>query len=374
MRKAFSLKPILWGLGILAILSCMSGTIIQAKEAANGVWIDDRAEPLQVGMVGKYLHLDENRLLCVAGNRCHVSLDGGKHWEVLSTLVTDKNIQVGFARDVLRTKKGTIIVPFSNGKEKKWTWKNELHDAPGAVLPTYVVRSLDDGKTWLPPQKIHNDWTGDNSAIIQTSKGRVVLASMHMLHNPGRHAVVTYYSDDEGETWKSSHAIDLGGCGHHDGTMEAAMEELGDGRLWLLIRTNWNRFWNAYSDDGGASWRTIGPSDIDASSSPGFLRRLKSGRIALVWNRVDLSDKASYPKRGGEGFLAEVPNSWQRAELSLAFSDDEGKTWTDPVVIARKPKSRLEYPCIFEAKPGTLWILAGPARLVIKEKDFVQKD
>ena len=373
--KRISRKHIL-GACLTTVLFCTFGnaTLALGKETSGGIWIDDRVEPLLVGMSGKFLRLDEDRLLCIAGNRCSISTDNGKQWAELSTLVNDtEKFQVGVARDVLRTKKGTIIVPFSNAKDKKWTWNNELRDAPGAVLPTCVVRSLDDGKTWLTPQKLHDDWTGDNSAIIQTSKGRVVLVSMKMLHNPGRHAVLTYYSDDEGETWKSSHVLDLGGSGHHDGTMEAALEELGDGRLWLLVRTNWGRFWNAYSDDGGESWRTIVPSEIDASSSPGFLRRLKSGRIALVWNRLESSDKADYPKRGGNGIWSEDNASWQRAELSLAFSDDDGKTWTEPVVIARKPKARLDYPCIFEAEPGILWISAGPARLVVQEKDFVSK-
>jgi hypothetical protein len=37
----------------------------------------------------------------------------------------------------------------------------------------YVVLSLDGGKTRLEPQKLHDDWTGDNSAIIQTASGNV---------------------------------------------------------------------------------------------------------------------------------------------------------------------------------------------------------
>ena len=68
--------------------------------------------------------------------------------------------------------------------------------------------------------------------------------------------------------------------------MEATVAELSNGRLLMLIRTNLDRFWEAYSDDGGRYWREIRPSQIDASSSPGYLIRLASGRLALVWNRL----------------------------------------------------------------------------------------
>jgi len=68
-------------------------------------------------------------------------------------------------------------------------------------------------------------------------------------------------------------------------TMER-LRPLKDGRLYMLLRTAWDRFWEAYSWDKGLSWRQIGPgpSTIPTSSSPGYMMRLASGRIALVWN------------------------------------------------------------------------------------------
>ena len=112
------------------------------RMTSGGLWITDRAEELKIGRRGCYVHLDKGRLLCVAGDTAYVSQDQGKTWEQYSTLVKDDaNLAVGVARDVLLTEKGTVIVPFSNGKATKWTWTAELHDAPDAVLPTYVVRS-----------------------------------------------------------------------------------------------------------------------------------------------------------------------------------------------------------------------------------------
>jgi hypothetical protein len=239
-------------------------------------------------------------------------------------------------------------------------------------LPTYAVRSPDDGKTWETPQKLHDAWTGAIRDMIQTNDGTVVFTSMMMQHNPGRHAVVTYRSVDEGKSWQRSNVIDRGGIGHHAGITEATVEQLRDGQIWMLMRTNWKTFWEAYSSDRGVSWSSIGPTKIDASSAPGLLKRLKSGRLILVWNRYYPEGKTSFPLSGGDNQWSEVPVSNHRLEMSIMFSDDDGKTWTNPVVIARNKKGWIAYPYLFEIRPGELWIttMQGGLRAWFREKDF----
>jgi hypothetical protein len=55
--------------------------------------------------------------------------------------------------------------------------------------------------------------------------------------------------------------------------------------------------------------------------------------------------------------------------------DDDGKTWTDPVVIARNKKGWTAYPYLFEARPGELWITTrqGGLRARLHEEDFAGK-
>jgi hypothetical protein len=267
-----------------------------------------------------------------------------------------------------------IIVAFMNDHEKHWTWKNELHDAPGAILPTYVMRSLDGGQTWQDIQKLHDDWTGAVRDIIQTKEGRVIIAAQKMLHDPGRHATVTYWSDDDGRAWKSSNVIDLGGQGHHGGNMEPTLVELNDGRVWMLIRTNWGEFWSAWSHDGGRNWRVLQPSGVAASSAPAIIKRLASGRLALVWNQLYPEGQSSFKLSGGDGIWSETPVSNHREELSLAFSSDEGKNWSQPVVLARQPGKWLSYPYLFEPQPGKLWLttMQGGLRVEFSEADFAR--
>jgi len=80
----------------------------------------------------------------------------------------------------------------------------------------------------------------------------------------------------------------------------------------------------------------------------------------------------------------EFPSSWHREELSIAFSEDDGKTWTKPITFAKQRGGQLSYPYLFERRPGELWVIAGfafqkfweeplPLRLKIDEETFVRE-
>ncbi|MBT4502158.1 MAG: exo-alpha-sialidase [Gemmatimonadetes bacterium] len=347
------------------------------KRKPAPLWLHPSVEKLPFDQPGPFVRLKRGGLLTVDDRQILVSRDRGKSWKPRPLFAygrTEKEYKISQERRLLRTRSGVLILAFMNLNERVFLWRDELHDAlPGTRLPCCVVRSLDDGKTWQNLTVLHEEWTGELRDMIQTRDGRVVLSTQKMLNNPGRHGVLTYGSDDDGATWTASNLIDLGGCGHHGGTCEAAIAELDDGRLWLLLRTNWSRFWQAYSTDGGSSWRDIGPSDIDASSAPGLLRRLRSGRLLLCWNRLYPEGKKSFPLSGGDGLWSEVPVSNHREELSIALSEDDGQTFNDPVVIARQRGGVLSYPRIFEIRPGELWLttMQGGLRLKLNEADFI---
>jgi len=269
---------------------------------------------------------------------------------------------------------GALIAAFGNRAEMaKAEWTSEMKDTSIWRLPTYAARSLDGGKTWCDVQKLHDDWTGATRDMIQTRSGRIVFTSMKLLPNPGRHSVLTYGSDDDGETWTASNIIDLGGNGHHGGVTEATVTELKDGRLLLYLRTNWGQLWRVFSNDEGRSWRPYGPAGIDASSAPGFLDRLASGRIALVWNRQYAEGEDDGPETGGDGIWSATPGSNFRKELSISFSEDECETWSPPVVIARNEKGEITYPYVFEYRPGVLWVTAHRfgLRMRLREADVL---
>jgi len=365
-------------MSILLIVLSGSDILAAGEEgttSSKGTWLAPGVEELPELPMGPFVRLGDGSILTVdTTSNAMQSLDEGKTWQSRPIFADADKYSISQERALFRTAGGVVVLAFMNGKEKaNWNWDKAISDSPGARLPTYAVRSPDDGKTWETPQKLHDDWTGAIRNMIQTRAGTIVFTSMMMQHNPGRHSVLTYSSPDDGKTWRRSNVIDLGGVGHHGGVTEATIEQLGDGRIWMLMRTNWKTFWEAYSSDEGVTWTSIGPTKIDASSAPGLVQRLQSGRLVLVWNRYYPEGKTDFPLSGGDNQWSEVPVSNHRLELSVMFSEDDGKTWTEPVVIARNEKGWIAYPYLFELHPGELWVttMQGGLRARIYEKDFV---
>lgn len=331
-----------------------------------------KATVLPTDAMGPFVRLKDNRILALEDKLVRASSDEGVTWETWP-LELGMEFEVSKERALLLTREGTLILACMNMAEKDWRWNKEIHDAdPGTKLPTYAIRSLDNGKTWEMPQKLHDEWSGAVRNMIQTKDGKVVFTAMRLLTKPGRHSVLTYASTDQGASWKPSNVLDLGGNGHHDGATEATVIELNDGRLWKLIRTNFGKFWEAHSEDG-FYWKSMGPTTIPASSAPGQLFRLQSGKMLLVWNRPFPEGETTFPLSGGDNEWSEVPVSNHRWELSAALSDDEGKTWSVPLVLAHQEGASLAYPYLFEPTPGTIWIttMQGGIRIAINESVLI---
>lgn len=366
---------------VLAIPALLEAVALNAGE---GLWIHPQGRPLPTDKVGQFVELSDGKLLTIVKNWALVSQDDGQTWSELAPICEEGGpgcveLAGGGAGVLLKARSGVLVAVYLDLKDYRFNW-NPQTDELDADLDVWAVRSLDEGKTWVDRQKILEGYCGSLQNIIQTRNGHLVVPVQDALTGPVRHGQYVFVSADDGQTWTRSNLIDLGGRGDHAGGFEATVAELTDGRLWMLIRTNLDRFWEAFSDDHGYHWRVLRPSSIDASSSPGFLLRLASGRLALAWNRLypeglDEEAKARYPRSSGNA--SEVPTSWHRDELSLAFSQDDGQTWTEPVVILRLKGGNLAYPYLFERRPGELWVIAtqSPARpgISLWERDLVDK-
>jgi len=104
-------------------------------------------------------------------------------------------------------------------------------------------------------------------------------------------------------------------------------------------------------------------SQIKSVTCCAQMGRLSDGRVALLWNRPPRHRPDS--KTG-------------REELSIAFSDDDCRTWSKPVVVATRyepnGRGRVSYPYLYERKPGELWIttMQGELRMKINVADINQ--
>ncbi|MCX8066022.1 MAG: glycoside hydrolase [Candidatus Hydrogenedentes bacterium] len=346
-------------------------------------WINPIAEPLQTSTNGPFVKLADGTLATVDKSGFRKSTDGGKTWSEPVFICEGIKPEEPASYYLIRTRNNTLILIFLNFSSYKFEWdETKKEPKENCKLEVWSIRSIDEGKSWIDKQCILSGYNTNFFGLIQTRTGRVISAFDHITTNPGRFIVCSVFSDDEGKTWQKSNWIDLGGHGHHDGALEPTLAELSDGKILMLIRTNLDRLWQAISESDGKYWRTITPSDLDASSSPGYLLRLTSGRLVLVWNRLNPEGK-NYPKSVMPQYT-ENPASWHREELSISISEDDGRTWLDPIVIAKQPNGQLSYPYLFEYAPGEIWIIAGfafrkmwedpePFRIKIYEEKLLKK-
>jgi sialidase-1 len=354
---------VLAGCGFLAVVAPGAG--------AGPLVLHPKAEMLPTEQQGPFVTTGDGGILCVDAQSAWRSADDGVTWTSTPLFGEPEKYKVSNERALLRTREGVVVAAWMNLKELQapgWDqWGGSEEVFRQFVLPTYVCRSLDDGRTWETPIKINHPWCGCIHSMIETKAGRIVLVGQEIVYPGWRHATVIFVSDDQGLTWRRSNVLDYGVGGHdHAGSIEGSVIERADGSLYLLLRTEAGVLYESVSRDGGLKWDGPAPSQVKSVTCCPQMARLADGRVALLWN---------HPPR-------HLPDSaHSREELFLAFSDDDGKTWSPPVVVAARhddpsgKESRIRnvsYPYLHERKPGELWIttMQGNVRMRIAVADL----
>jgi hypothetical protein len=374
MRFPATVTLVALGAGMPALLESETKHMAGQKQPQGMLWLDPRCSVLPTNKRGPFIKLNDGSLMIVEESATRISRDEGRTWSEPRPICEGVTSGVpSSSRALLKTLNGVIILVYMDMATYKWNWEEDKgHASADTRLDVWSIRSLDEGKTWVDRHRILDGYCGALIDMIQLRSGEIVVPVQDLTSDRKRHGQYAYVSADEGKTWIRSNLIDLGGHGHHDGAFESTLAELNDGRLLMLIRTSLDRFWEAISTDKGRSWRILRPSTIDASNSPGYLTRVSSGRLMLVWNRLYLKGKNTTRRTTYWRWLSERPCSLERSELSIAFSEDDGKTWTDPAVFLRY-ETQASYPHIYEHKPGELWMttMFGQAYVKLKESDFI---
>jgi sialidase-1 len=261
------------------------------------------------------------------------SSDRGRTWKDKMVLQENIGTMNVMEPDLLRLRSGRIAFLFCR--------KNSEADC----LPMARF-STDGGKTFTPPQEIpvepRPSYTGMNhDRLIQLRSGRLLVPFWYTIdYRVNRHLLArTYYSDDEGATWKQSRTlIDIPDS--KSGAQEPGVVELKDGNVLMWIRSDRKKIYRCLSRDRGETWSTPEPMELDAPVSPQSMKRIPStGDLLLVWNNS--TDK--------------------RFPLTTAISKDEGRTWRHIRNLDEDPAHTYAYTSIEFLKDRALFTYyAGP--------------
>jgi len=186
------------------------------------------------------------------------------------------------------------------------------------------VRSQNNQTDWSDNRQLndfrHSGICYGHCIWIDLSNGtKRVLCGYHGSNGTG---AGTYYSDDDGVTWKSSNRVyvpDLIPNIWHTGAVEPTFVELNDGQIWMLLRNSNDRLYECFSSDKGETWSEPKPSRFYCGpNSWATLKQLSSGEILLVWNNAMCMDPMA------------TQDKWSfsnRDVIHATISDDDGKTW-----------------------------------------------
>ncbi len=218
-----------------------------------------------------------------------------------------------------------------------------------------VYRSRDHGKTWAAQEtEIAPDSNGNLPSMHMNEHGITLRHGEHAgrLVRPSRwyagrnhrdlwpeHYTNAIYSDDGGATWQTSEPFP------ENGTGEACIVELSDGRLLYNSRVHWdarpkfNRRRAAISEDGGATWggfRIVealpdGQQQRSYGCMGGMCRLPVEGEDIILFSNIDTPN----PRR-------------ERATVWASF--DGGDTWPVKRLVHDGPSG---YSSMVAGRPGT---------------------
>ena len=303
-------------------------------------------ELIGFGVDGGIVKLKDGRLMWAQGGGisdksakkpiCRISSDLGKTWSAPEEL----NSEIGVG-GLIRLKSGALAIYGTRYGPDASRWNY------------YFSKSMDEGRTWTSGVLITNypGYYPMFHSMIQLESGRLLLTGYwenlngehpdverytrtgwglwrgKILFMEGHRGVemgigITYYSDDEGQTWKQC----VGGMfgwfdrfGEPNGAdgiidvYEPTVAETKDGRVLWFARSKTGRLVQSYSADNGVIWYSVQPTELSSSQSPPLLTRIpKTGDLLCVWNQVSAE---------------EIRRGFLRGRLSVAISRDSGLTW-----------------------------------------------
>lgn len=197
--------------------------------------------------------------------------------------------------------------------------------------------STDNGHTWDAPREIPGSlgWLPRNPPVWLDG-------ALHLPVSAGAGGRLLRLGAD-GETWSPLGMLPRG--------EQLSIAERSDGSLLGVARDK-PFVLQGTSTDLGVTWANATPTTLKCPDSAICLLKLSSGRYILAHNDND---------------------GWDRANLTLHQSEDEGHTWAEPRVLddeARLEDGEYSYPSLLQTSDGRIHIVYTFRRYTIKHATF----
>jgi predicted neuraminidase len=206
----------------------------------------------------------------------------------------------------------------------------------------YYRISQDNGNTWSEDKPFPLETTGwlPRNVAVKLAGGELLVPMSDERNN--RDLSFAVISKDGGETWVRSQNIP----NERSQGEQPAIAQRRDGSLLAFLRTG-PRLLRSESVDGGMTWTPAQPTDFKNPDAAISVCALKNGNLVLAWNNQE---------RG-------------RSPLHIARSTDDGKTWSEPLILETNP-GEYSYPSVFQSSDGMIHVIYTWRRYAIKHVEF----
>ena len=164
------------------------------------------------------------------------------------------------------------------------------------VCVPILRRSSDEGKSFgdaIYPIGKDNYVVLNNDRVIKLQNGRILMTvADHGVRISGKTSagdVKIYYSDDDGKTFTKAKNDICSPFSDYTKFQEPGLFDMGDGKIWLYIRTGYGCQYQAFSEDNGESWSDPVPNwRFTSPDSPMLVKSVGKYTLA-IFNPIPFS-------------------------------------------------------------------------------------